>query len=449
MEPTYASRRRRPRFIFPRVPWVIWGALFCWGIFRGLPAPPASAASFATANFVVHTSDPRLAKQFAEAAENHRYRLAVAWLGFALPDWASPCVVTAHVGPHLGAGGATTFVFDRGEVFGWRMTVQGSAERIVDSVLPHEITHMIFASYFRRPIPRWADEGAATSVEHPAEQAKYYRMLCQYLRTGQTLPLDRLFALRQYPPNMLVLYAQGYALVDYLIRQKGRREFVAFLKTALETEDWEHALSTHYGYRGLPDFQRTWLVWLAQGGPGLGPPSDQPLLPPQSALVASSKKPRPEPNLVLHLRPEQPPPPLEPPNVIPAGPLVSVDGGLETLPALQPLVSTVGSGRGSFPENKGTELADPAAANFSPESAGQSPHTPQLAKNSERAQSRLERDLSHESFSGTSKRVQQSGASATEPFAPGSVRPPQNGSFTSVQLALPFAIETPRQQALK
>ena len=33
--------------------------------------------------------------------------------------------MTVQVGPNLGAGGATTFVFDRGEVFGWRMIDPG------------------------------------------------------------------------------------------------------------------------------------------------------------------------------------------------------------------------------------------------------------------------------------------------------------------------------------
>ena len=74
--------------------------------------------------------------------------------------------MTVQAAPHLGAGGATTFQFQDGEVFGWRMSIQGSRERMLDSVLPHEITHMIFASHFRQPLPRWADEGGATSVEH-------------------------------------------------------------------------------------------------------------------------------------------------------------------------------------------------------------------------------------------------------------------------------------------
>ena len=89
-----------------------------------------------------------------------------------MPNWAQPCPITAQVGRHLGAGGATSFVFEHGEVFGWRMTIQGSLERILDSVLPHEVTHTIFATHFRQPLPRWADEGACTTVEHASEKAK-------------------------------------------------------------------------------------------------------------------------------------------------------------------------------------------------------------------------------------------------------------------------------------
>ena len=103
--------------------------------------------------------------------------------------------MTVQVGPHLGAGGATTFMFDRGEVFGWRMSIQGSAERILDSVLPHEITHMIFASHFRQPLPRWADEGGATSVEHVSERTNTTSMLDQFLRTGRGIAFNQMFAM--------------------------------------------------------------------------------------------------------------------------------------------------------------------------------------------------------------------------------------------------------------
>ena len=68
-----------------------------------------------------------------------------------------------------GAGGATSFVFDQGQLFGWQMTIQGSDERLMDWVLPHEITHMVFASHFGHPLPRWADEGVPDRRAHHRE----------------------------------------------------------------------------------------------------------------------------------------------------------------------------------------------------------------------------------------------------------------------------------------
>jgi hypothetical protein len=182
----------------------------------------AMGASARTPNFIVQTADPQLAEQFAQAAEKYRHDLAIQWLGEAMPDWSQPCTITVQVGAHLGAGGATSFLFDRGEVYGWRMNIQGSAERVKDSVLPHEITHMIFASHFRRPVPRWADEGGATSVECLSEKAKHKRMLVQFLQTGRGIAFNQMFAMTDYPPDVMPLYAQGHSLAEYLIQQGGR-----------------------------------------------------------------------------------------------------------------------------------------------------------------------------------------------------------------------------------
>ena len=95
----------------------------------------AAAAGHRTANFIVEAPTDGLARKIAEAAEQYRHDLAVEWLGAPLPRWSQPCPIKAQVSPNLGAGGATSFVFDAGEVFGWTMSIQGSEERILDSVL--------------------------------------------------------------------------------------------------------------------------------------------------------------------------------------------------------------------------------------------------------------------------------------------------------------------------
>ena len=74
---------------------------------------------------------------------------------------------------------------------------------------------MIFASYFRRPLPRWADEGGATSVEHISEKQKHRQMLMQFLRTGRGIAFGQMFAMTEYPQDVMPLYAQGYSLAEY------------------------------------------------------------------------------------------------------------------------------------------------------------------------------------------------------------------------------------------
>ncbi len=96
----------------------------------------ASGANYRTPNFTIQTADPRLAEAFGKTAEQLRHDLAISWTGKAMPDWSQPCPVTVQVAPNLPAAGKTTFLFQNGEVFGWEMTIQGSAERVQDSVLP-------------------------------------------------------------------------------------------------------------------------------------------------------------------------------------------------------------------------------------------------------------------------------------------------------------------------
>ncbi len=82
-------------------------------------------ASYRTPNFVVTAPTQQIAEQVGQQAEKYRHDLAIEWLGKPMPNWARPCPVTVQIGANLGAGGVTSFVFDRGEVFGWQMNIQG------------------------------------------------------------------------------------------------------------------------------------------------------------------------------------------------------------------------------------------------------------------------------------------------------------------------------------
>ena len=221
-------------------------------------------AGYRTQNFIVDAPSPELAREVCDSAEKYRHDLAIEWLGKPLADWPEPCPIRVTVG-NIGAGGATSFMFDHGRPFGWTMSVQGTRERVLDSVLPHEVTHAIFATHFGRPLPRWADEGACTTVEHRSEKQKQEDNLLVFLTTQRGIAFNQMFAMTEYPKDVLPLYSQGYSLARFLIAQGGKRKFVDYVGEGMKSKNWTTATKQHYGFENLSELQLTWVEWVRAG----------------------------------------------------------------------------------------------------------------------------------------------------------------------------------------
>lgn len=209
-------------------------------------------------NFLVEAESPQVAQQVAQYAEHYRKEKAVQWLGREMPPWRAPCPLRVKVTMD-GAGGATTFEYGNGEVLHQHMTIEGSYDRLLASVLPHEITHTVFAHYYRCPVPRWADEGGSVLSEDDVERNRHDQLTRQILSTpGRAMPLRRLFSLKEYPSDVMVLYAQGYSVTNYLVTAGGRPTFLRFLAQGMR-QGWDAAVQSHYGYRNIEDLERAWV----------------------------------------------------------------------------------------------------------------------------------------------------------------------------------------------
>lgn len=221
------------------------------------------AAGHRTQNFLVEASSPRLAREVGEAAERYRHELAVYWTGKPLGKWPNPCPIRVVDGPRMAAQGVTQY--DRAPVGNFVMEVVGTRQRILDSVLPHEVSHTVLATHFGRPLPRWADEGICSTVEHESERAKHEAKLQEFLRTRRGIAMNRLFLLTEYPPDVLPMYAQGYSVCQFLIRQRGPREFISFLEDYMRHPSWTDNVRKHYGYESLGELQENWVAWVSAG----------------------------------------------------------------------------------------------------------------------------------------------------------------------------------------
>ncbi|MCS6852089.1 MAG: hypothetical protein NZ700_13080 [Gemmataceae bacterium] len=220
-------------------------------------------ASYRTPNFLVEAATPQIAQQIGQAAEHYRRDKALEWLGREMPPWPQPCPIRVTV-TWSGAGGATSFAFDHGQVLSQHMHIEGSLDRLLNSVLPHEVTHTVFAHHFRRPVPRWADEGGSVLSEDEPERQRHEQLVRQIIHTGRAMPLRRLFALKEYPPDVMVLYAQGYSVVSFLVSQSNRQTFLNFVAHGM-TYGWDQAAMSFYRYRNVEELEKAWLEHLRQG----------------------------------------------------------------------------------------------------------------------------------------------------------------------------------------
>jgi hypothetical protein len=263
-----------------------------------------------TQNFVVRAPDQNTAQQFGQMAEQYRRQKAVEWLGQEMPNWPRPCplIVKPTMG---GAGGATKFNYDfRGNYEVLSMEIEGEYTKMLHSVLPHEVTHTVFAHHFRYPVPRWADEGGSVLSENDAERQHHDKLVRNYLNKRQGIQLRRLFNLKEYGeiPDVMVLYAQGFSVSNYLVAQGGRQAFLGFVAMGLQGQ-WDKGVQTYYQMNSVEQLEQAWLTHLKETKGG------------GAALLAQQTKPHGRPDVADgRLVVRQTVPPAQP-QLDPAGPV--------------------------------------------------------------------------------------------------------------------------------
>jgi hypothetical protein len=242
----------------------------------------ASAANFETTNFSVEAPTRELAERFGKAAEDYRAEKAQQWLGREMPTWPERCPLIVKI--ELGAaGGETSFTFGsrggRSVVTSQRMIVRGEAKQLLNSVLPHEVTHTVLAHHFGRAVPRWADEGGSVLSENDEERFSHDVRCRELLNAGRGIVLRTLFRMANYPRDMIVLYAQGYSVTAYLVEKggggrEGRAKLLQFLAAGMGNdaarggvpqehhgtpESWNEACRKVYGFDSVDGLEKAWL----------------------------------------------------------------------------------------------------------------------------------------------------------------------------------------------
>ena len=299
------------------------------------PPPRAAAVEGAleassvhrSSNFLVTAPTAVIARAVAAEAEFQRELLGKLWLGESPATWSKRCEIRVAITGGASSG-STTFTFgfastNNAGVAATKpactsalMNLQGSFENVLTNALPHEVTHCVLAYHFAKAVPRWADEGVALLAESGDEQTRHDVLARKILNEGRGIRLKVLFALREYPRDAAVLYAQSHSVVRFLriwaeqrFRNPPAKEakalIVEFVQKGMDgntAESWDKAANEVFGFADVDALEAQWLAWLATPKSQLGGPktpgtpntADPTLIPPTTLPGGGGGPPSPE-----------------------------------------------------------------------------------------------------------------------------------------------------------
>jgi hypothetical protein len=147
-------------------------------------------------------------------------------------------------GAHAWVGGRANYV-DR------VIRSYAGSEQFLDTVLPHELTHLIFREFvgFSSDVPLWLDEGVAQWEEVTGRERRL-KLARRLHQLGRLLPIDQLTRtdIRRVPSAIKAVefYSQAVSLVGFMIEKFGPRRFRTFCGHLRDGKSMNDALKFAY-----------------------------------------------------------------------------------------------------------------------------------------------------------------------------------------------------------
>jgi hypothetical protein len=141
------------------------------------------------------------------------------------------------------------------------MTFQ-TAPRLLNSVLPHELGHMVFMAVlgYGQGCPLSLHEGVAICSELAFRRNYYREVLKSHLATESALTCEELLGLAKYPEKPDLFYAQSASLVEYLTDLRGAAVFRSFCRETCRLGTAK-ALEASYGFKDMAALDKGWKAY--------------------------------------------------------------------------------------------------------------------------------------------------------------------------------------------
>lgn len=141
------------------------------------------------------------------------------------------------------------------------------AQGFFDTILPHEMGHIVFREFVgfdNYAIPIWLDEGVA-SYQQNSKYSTWKTRVQAAIAKGALIPLQGLSGINPQSinsPAAQLFYAEAVSIVDYLIKEFGKDNFVVFCQNARDKRDLQKALSSVYPFSNTAELDDAWQRYL-------------------------------------------------------------------------------------------------------------------------------------------------------------------------------------------
>lgn len=137
-------------------------------------------------------------------------------------------------------------------------------EFFLDSMLPHEMAHIIFREFIGLNInlPLWIDEGVACSQEKNSlalrmQTAKVLVKKNSYLKFDK---LSELHDSSSIQPD--VFYSESASIIVFLLTKYDKESFLNFSRKLRDGIEWKKAIFDSYHFTSLEEFEAAWKDFL-------------------------------------------------------------------------------------------------------------------------------------------------------------------------------------------
>jgi hypothetical protein len=164
----------------------------------------------------------------------------------------------------------------------------------VESVVPHELTHLVFATATDNPYrdpPHWLNEGLAVYLADGYDSSNREQVQ-QAAKDGSIIPLDGLAgAFPTTRDRFFLAYAESVSTVDRIVRVNGPDALVKLIRSYATGVSDDEAFQAALG-RDVAGFQEDWLTELG----AQAPTRRGPVAPPAGPLPEGWTGPQPDPS---------------------------------------------------------------------------------------------------------------------------------------------------------